>query len=198
MTILRFLNLQGIAGIAVTVCLAILLVVQKGETSRWKKQSGQFEQLYRGEQATHSTTVSNYRAAAAAARAADQATAKRVVAEQRAINERTEHDFQSRLAAVRARFERLHVQPQTAADSGVGRNPPVPGLSASAGGSDQVSGENRLPPSDALIATEQAIQLDELIKWVRLQHAVRMDGMSGGRPDAAGTEVQVDPNRSAE
>jgi hypothetical protein len=29
--------------------------------------------------------------------------------------------------------------------------------------------QNRLPQNDALTATEQAIQLDELIKWVRAQ-----------------------------
>ena len=36
-----------------------------------------------------------------------------------------------------------------------------------------------------MIATEQAIQLDELIKWVRQQHAVRVDGMPGERQAAA-------------
>jgi hypothetical protein len=32
--------------------------------------------------------------------------------------------------------------------------------------------KTQLPASDALTATEQAIQLDELIKWVRAQAAV--------------------------
>ena len=50
MTILRLLNPQGVAGLAVVLCLAILLLVEKGETRHWKKQSSQFEQLYRGEQ----------------------------------------------------------------------------------------------------------------------------------------------------
>jgi hypothetical protein len=48
----------------------------------------------------------------------------------------------------------------------------VPGLSAAAGGAAQGTGKDRLPPADALTATEQAIQLDELIKWVRAQAAV--------------------------
>ena len=45
--ILRLLNAQGIAGLAASLCLALLLVLQKGETRHWKKQSSQFEQLYR-------------------------------------------------------------------------------------------------------------------------------------------------------
>jgi len=31
--ILRYLSAQGIAGIAVSICLALLLVLQRGETS---------------------------------------------------------------------------------------------------------------------------------------------------------------------
>ena len=39
-------------------------------------------------------------------------------------------------------------------------------------GAAQAAGQDRLPQADALTATEQAIQLDELIKWVRKQAAV--------------------------
>jgi hypothetical protein len=52
----------------------------------------------------------------------------------------------------------------------------MPGLPAPAGGSAQGAGEDRLPHSDALTATEQAIQLDELIKWVKAQAAVDPSG----------------------
>jgi hypothetical protein len=51
MMLLRLLNAQGIAGLAASLCLAILLVIQKGETRHWKKQSASFDQLYRAEQA---------------------------------------------------------------------------------------------------------------------------------------------------
>ena len=57
--------------------------------------------------------------------------------------------------------------PEAAADPGAGRSAPMPGLSAAAGGAAQAAGQDRLPPADALTATEQAIQLDELIKWVQ-------------------------------
>jgi hypothetical protein len=172
MTLLRLLNPQGIAGIAISFALALLLILQKGETRHWKKQSGEFEQLYAREQISFAATVANYRAAAEAARAADQANANRVAAEQRAINERTEHDFEARIAAARATAERVRIQSQAAADPRARGNASVPGLSAPAGGSAQSAEQDRLPASDALTATEQAIQLDELIKWVKAQAKV--------------------------
>lgn len=181
MTILRLLNVQGIAGIAVSLCLAILLVIQKGETRHWKKQSAQIQRLYRGEQDAFANTVANYRAAADQARAEDKAIARRVAAEQRAINERTTNDFQARIAAARAAAERLRLQPQAAADRGSGRGAPVPRLSAASGGPAEAAAEDRLPPADALTATEQAIQLDELIKWVRAQAEVDPD-LNGSSP----------------
>ena len=46
------------------------------------------------------------------------------------------------------------------------------GLATASGGSAQAPREDGLPVSDRELATEQAIQLDELIKWVRQQHAV--------------------------
>ena len=85
----RLLNWQGMAGIAVAFTLAVMLTVQKLEAVHWKKRSESIEQLYQQEQAAFATTVASYRAAAETARAADQANAARVAAEQGAINERT-------------------------------------------------------------------------------------------------------------
>ena len=48
----------------------------------------------------------------------------------------------------------------------------MPGLSAAARSASQAPDEDRLPQADRLIATEQAIQLDELIDWVRAQAEV--------------------------
>jgi hypothetical protein len=53
----------------------------------------------------------------------------------------------------------------------------VPGLSAAAGGPAQGTGQDGL--SDALTATEQAIQLDELIKWTKRQAAIDPNRGSG-------------------
>ncbi|HEX6071632.1 MAG TPA: hypothetical protein VFY95_01325, partial [Sphingomicrobium sp.] len=120
--------------------------------------------------------VANYRAAAEVARAADKANAGRVAAEQNAINERISDDYEKRLAAARAAGANLNagglrVEARTAAaDPGHGGGAPVPGLAVATGRAHQAAGEDRLP--DALIATEQAIQLDELIKWVKAQAEV--------------------------
>ena len=170
--ILRLLNWQGIAGIAASLTLGVLLLIQKAETRHWKKESASFEQLYRQEQAAFATTVADYRGAATQARAADESNAERVAVEQRAINERTDHDYEARLAAARAAAQRLRLAAEAATHPGAGGNAPVPGLPAAAGGSPQAADEDRLPRSDALVATEQAIQLDELIKWIREQAAV--------------------------
>jgi hypothetical protein len=170
--ILKLLNWQGIAGIAASLALGLLLLIQKGETRHWKKQSASFEQLYRSEQSAFSTTVANYRAAADQARAADEANVKRVAADQAAINQRTEHEFEARIAAARADAQRLRVRAEAAADPGAGRDSSMPGLSAAAGSASQGARQDRLPDTDRELATEQAIQLDELIKWVRAQAAI--------------------------
>jgi hypothetical protein len=175
--IFRLLNIQRIAGLAVSVALGILLIIQKGETCHWKKQSGQFEQLYRNGEAALAGTIANYRAAAEAARAADEANLARVSAEQRAINERTSNDFEARLTAAHALAQRLRGQTASAAaDRGGGGAAPVPGLAAPAGGAAEAAGEDGLSLPDRELATEQAIQLDELIKWVRAQAAVPVNG----------------------
>ena len=179
MSLLRLLGIQGIAGLAVSLALGVLLVIQKGETRHWRKESGRFEQLYTHEQAALAGTAANYRAAAEQARASDQANAQRVAAEQRSINERTTNDFEARLAAARSLAQRLRGEAASAATNPrAGGAAPVPSLSAASGGPAQAAGQDGLPQQDALTATEQAIQLDELIKWVRGQAAV--DPNKGG------------------
>ena len=168
--ILRLLNWQGIAGLAVAFTLFVMLTVQKLEAVHWKKQSESFEHLYQQEQAAFATTVANARAAAVQARAADQANAARVAGEQASINERTEHDFEARLAAARADAERL--RGATQADPRARGNVPMPDLSAASGGTSEAPSQDGLSQADSLTATEQAIQLDELIKWVRRQSEV--------------------------
>ena len=174
MMFLRMLNVQGIAGIAVSLALALLLVIQKGETRHWRKESGHFEQLYQSEQAALAGTVANYRAAADAARAADRANAQRVEAAQAKINEEKSDEFETRLAAARAAAERLRIDPGAAAADPSGRGgASVPALPATAGQPGQAADQDGFSLADRLTATEQAIQLDELIKWVEAQGAVK-------------------------
>lgn len=170
--ILRLLNWQGIAGIAIALGLGLLLAIQKGETTHWKKQSAGIERLYRQEQAAFAGTLANYRGAAEQARSADQVNAARVAAEQRAINDRSKHDFETRLAAARAAAQRLRLATEGAADPGARANASMPGVPAAARDAAEGAGKDRLSRSDRLIATEQAIQLDELIKWIKAQSKV--------------------------
>jgi len=166
----RLLNWQAITGLVASIGLAILLAIQALQTRHWKKQSATFEKLYLAEQNAFASTVADARAAADAAHAADRANSDRVTTEQRAITERTANDFEARVAAARADAERLRRDPP--ADPGVGGSASMSGIPATSRRPAEAAGHDRLPPPDALIATEQAIQLDELIKWVRAQAKV--------------------------
>ncbi len=154
------------------LCALLLLALLVNDRNRWKATASLRQQQVVAEKAAHSATVANYRAAVEQARQADAANVARVKAEQSAINERTADDYESRIAAARAVYERLQREARSPAHSGAGGAAPVPGLPPSAGADAQGPGEIGLPHSDRLLATEQAIQLDELITWVRAQAAV--------------------------
>lgn len=189
------LNAQGIAGLAGCLALAVLLIMQKGETRHWKKQSAGFERLYHNEHAAFAQTVASYRAAAERARAADQANAARVGREQAAISERTSHDYETRLADARARYAAsLRGVAQGPAHPGGGGAAPVPGLSAAPGGPAEAAGEGGLSAQDQLTATEQAIQLDELIKWTLRQHAVDVNAARSASPTEASGNADQPPH----
>jgi hypothetical protein len=165
--------LYKILGAALAVA-ALLWLIQSRD--HWRDEARANDKLFHAEQAARAATAANYRAAAEQARRDDAQNLARVEAEQAQINERTASDFESRIASARADARRLRRQASApAADPGARGNAPVPGLPAPAGSADETAGEDRLPQSDALIATEQAIQLDELIKWVRAQAAVSVN-----------------------
>ena len=167
--------------LAVAIGCALLLALLIHDRNRWKAAATLRQQQVVAEKAAHLATVANYRAAAEQARAADLANVARAKADQAAINERTADEFESRIAAARARAAsiasgRLRLDSGAEADPGGRGAAPVPALSASAEGAAEAAGEDRLPQSDRLLATEQAIQLDELIKWVRAQGEVKASG----------------------
>ena len=166
------LSLNLVIGIAALLLLALLI----HDRNRWKAKTSHYSELLAAERGAHSATVAGYRAAAEQARVADAANAARVKADQAAINERTAYDYESRIAAARAAAERLRRQAGSHADPGAGGGAAMPGLSASAQGVAGTTGEDRLPHADRIIATEQAIQLDELITWVREQARVQPNG----------------------
>jgi hypothetical protein len=170
-------SLKLVIGIAAALMLALLI----NDRNRWKSTAALRQQQVAAEKAAHSATVANYRAAAEQARRGDAANAARVKASQAAINERTKDAFESRIAAARAHAGRLRLQAGNEADPRSGAAAPVPRLPAAAGGASQAAGEDGFSRSERLIATEQAIQLDELIKWVKRQAAIPPNGESEGR-----------------
>jgi len=133
-------------------------------------------------------TILNYEQAARRAKAEADANAARVRAEQNAITRETIDDYESRLADARARAERLRAQfARTAAgDPGGARATDLPGSGQSAARAAGASEDPGLPAArdgcpagfacltlaEALIATEQAVQLDALIAWTELQAAI--------------------------
>ena len=172
----RFLNLQGMIGIAASLLLLTLFMVKATDARHWRKQSARYEELYAAEQSARSQTIANYRAAAETARLQDRANVARIAAEQRTISERTTNELESRLADARARAQRLRLGQGTAtAVGGSGRAASVPASRTAAGAAGRSAEENGFSLTDRLIATEQAIQLDELIKWVNGQAAIRVD-----------------------
>jgi hypothetical protein len=176
--ILRLLNWQGIAGLIAGIGLLGLLIVQHVDALHWHSESHRFAKLYADEQLAFAQTTVAYREAADQARADDKANAERVAAQQSTINQESSNDYEKRVADARAAADRLRQElAASAAHPGAGGTAAVPGLPPAPGGPDQAAHQDQL--SYALTATEQAIQLDELIKWVRKQAAVDPNGGSG-------------------
>jgi hypothetical protein len=166
------LAMKLILAIGCVVLLALLI----HDRNHWKAKTAHYAERLAAERGAHSATVAGYRAAAAQARAADAANAARVKADQAAINERTADDYQNRIAAARAAAGGLRRTAGAATDPGGGGATPVPGLSAAAARAAESAGQDGLSPPERLIATEQAIQLDELIHWVKAQREVEVGG----------------------
>ncbi|WP_086619245.1 hypothetical protein [Erythrobacter tepidarius] len=131
------------------------------------------------EQAAHLGTVNAFLAAAKQAQAEAEANARRVAREQETITDAITSDYRSALAGLRARFDRLRARNAAPSDPRHADAAGLPGLPDSAGRADAPAGEDRFPAGgalgldDALIASEQALQLQALIDWVKAQSAVR-------------------------
>ena len=166
------LNAQGVVGLIVALILTYCSFHEWGEARHWKKQSDRYEALYNQEHKAFGQTVLNYRAAAAKAKADDEAKNARTVAQQSAVNDERDQSYETRLAAAHAEYERL--SHASAGTLGGGSVPPVSGLPSAVVGPSEASGQDGLP--DRLLCTNQSIQLDELIKWVNAQHAIDPNG----------------------
>jgi len=86
------------------------------------------------------------------------------------ITDQVSHAYQTRLAAICDRHDRLRPASEDAADCGEGAD--LPRLSDPSSRPDAAAAPTRLPCPAALIATEQAVQLEALQQWVREQQEV--------------------------
>jgi hypothetical protein len=131
------------------------------------------------EQAAHLGTVNAFLAASKQAQAEAEANVARVTAEQEHITDATLASYRADLGALRARFDRLRQQSRAPVHPGHADPAGLPGLPGAAGGIAGAPAQDRLPAApalsldDALIASEQALQLQALIDWVAAQSAVR-------------------------
>lgn len=124
------------------------------------------------EKAAHQASAANWEAATNTARLLDRENKRLVEAQQTAESRRISDDYEARLADARARAA-ASVRSQAAPADQSGRGAAaVPGVPDPARLADAAACEGGLPAADALTATEQAIQLDELINWIEAQAAV--------------------------
>lgn len=122
----------------------------------------------KAERAAHAQTQANFRKAQEEAEAKQKANLARVAKAQEDITDETVTDYRARLADLHARYDRLRTQGNRSTTG----NADMPAVSDTASRVDEAPGENGLPAADALIASEQALQLDALINWVEAQSKV--------------------------
>lgn len=149
------------------------------------------------EAAAHLGTVNAFLAASKQAQKDAEANAQRVAREQEIITDAKVAEYRADLGDLRARAGRLrNAAGRAAIDPGHADAAGLPGLPGAAGRIDAASGEAGFPPAgdqqagalslpDALIASEQALQLDALIGWIEAQSTVRFTPDAPARSEPA-------------
>ncbi|MBS4048061.1 MAG: hypothetical protein KG075_17075 [Alphaproteobacteria bacterium] len=117
--------------------------------------------------ATLASERQTYRRAMADAGRLENERLARVTRQQERINADVLQDFNRRIADARARADRVRAQANRGETSGV----EMSGVPSASCRTDEAPS---LELSAALLATEQAIQLDELISWIERQGAVEV------------------------
>ena len=168
------LNAQGWIGLIVAALLGWTSLHFWGEARHFEKQSARWQTLYTREHTAFGQTVLNYRAAAAQAEAADKANAARVKAQQDQISQEQSDDYEARLAAARAEYQRLRGASTGNPGSGTGAD--MSSVPAASVGSGEAAGQDGLPLDDRYLCTAQSIQLDEVLKWADRQGLIDPNG----------------------
>ena len=127
---------------------------------------------YQAEHAAYVQFQADVKAKTELARIADAAHKAEVERDQNKVTMEVSNDYQAQLADLRRRYAALQLRNNAKANSGGGRSSAMPGVPNTASGADDTAPQAGLPPEDALIASEQALQLKGLQDWVRGQEAV--------------------------
>jgi hypothetical protein len=150
--------------------LGFMLHQSQGQTRAANGRSAAWEALFHKEQSAFRETIANVRRATAQAKADDAAHALKVERDQTNRTQEVSSEYQARLADLRRRYDALRMQPGPAkvglGNSGGGGAAPVPGLPEPAGGPDAAAAPDRFN------AEANALQLEELQRWIREQQAV--------------------------
>lgn len=171
----RFWWAPVMAGLLVALIInGMRLEVRTAERDKWQTQAA-------AEKKAHEQTVANYRTASAAAQRQAQANVDRVKAQQAQITERTRHDYQTRLADVDARYERVRVQLAARTDLRSSDAAPV-SIAADATCRAYGGGSCDELLAKLAIAERQAWNLVALREWVKRQAAVEVEPVTSPLP----------------
>jgi hypothetical protein len=174
--------------------LAIMLHVRTGQRNEARLERDQARAATRLVEAELTAFAANVRATAAAVQRTYAQNALRVEREQAQATEEVSHDYQTRISDLHRRVAALQLRTgagaQAAADPGGAAGDRYSALPDAAGGSDASAAQAGLPATglslaDAVVATEQAIQLDELISWVQRQQTIVRTPATSAEPPAA-------------
>lgn len=148
--------------IAATVDAANL-TDQKGRPAKLKPKDVPQQIRFLGE------ALDAVRTKTAQAKADDLANARVVETRQNRAGQETSNEYQAAIARVRADYaERLrNAQRQAGTNQGGGGTTYLPSPSTGSRRPDAAPSQEGLPSEDALIATEQAIQLEAIQNWAR-------------------------------
>ncbi|HEY5713306.1 MAG TPA: hypothetical protein VIT38_15530, partial [Allosphingosinicella sp.] len=130
------------------------------------------------EKAAAALFAAQVRAAAEHIRADMAARALDVERRQTQVTKEVSNEYQNRIRDLDRRVAALRLRERTAAENpgGAGRPAGLPVLPDAAGGPDAAAGDHGLSLQQRVIATEQAIRLEELQNWVRRQGEVAPPG----------------------
>jgi hypothetical protein len=150
----------------------IMLHHSQGQTRAANDRSAAWEKLFHAEQSAFRETVANVRRVTAQAQADDAAHALKVERDQANRTQEVSSEYQARLADLRSRYDALRLRtgaPEIRlGNPGGSAAAPVPGLPNPAGRPDAAPA-----PGDLQFNAEaNAIQLEELQRWVRDQAGV--------------------------